>query len=181
MRKRIVLKRYAIHILAVPAIDADVFDLPMKQNALISCTNKRTTDFLNGEEIIHKLIMEFPDEEDHRIPGTFNDVHARVIIRFLNDLPDSVTDLYVCCSKGQSRSAGLAAALLLGSGRKDFDVWMNPFYVPNALVFRKMCNGLGIFMPRILVRLKKTMNAYAYRKAQKIGNAGEYERWQILF
>ena len=181
MKKRIFLKKYAIHVLAVPAVDADAFDLLMNQNALISCTDKRSTEFLKSGDIIHKLIMEFPDEDDSRIPGTFNEAHARGIIRFLEDLPDSVTDLYVCCSKGQSRSAALAAAFLKGSGRKDRDVWMNPFYVPNILVYKRMCNALGICMPWLLVLLKKWINECAYRKAQKAGNAGKYERWQILF
>lgn len=181
MKKRIRLKKYVIHIFAIPGIDADIFDLPMEQNALIACTRKRSTPYLEGDEILHKLIMEFPDAENPKIPGAFNEAHARVIVRFLEGLPDSVTDLYVCCSKGGSRSAGLAAAFMKGSGRKDKDVWRNPFYVPNTLVYKRMCSELGIFMPWVFVFMKNYTNVRAYRKAQKRGNAGKYERWQILF
>ena len=115
MKKRIWLKHYVIHILAMPTIDEEAFDIPLDQVALIACTKVRTTPFLIEDSLPYKLIMEFPDAEDYRIPGSFNEAHARVILRYLEELPDSVTDLYVCCSKGQSRSAGLAATLCKGS------------------------------------------------------------------
>lgn len=181
MKKRICIKRFVIHILAIPAINEEAFDIPLEQTALIACTKKRSTPFLSGNSLPYKLIMEFPDVEDSQIPGSFNEAYARAIIRFLGQLPDTVTDLYICCSKGQSRSAGLAAALCKGFGRSDADVWKNPFYVPNILVYKKMCSELGISMPWIIVRVKKRMNKLAYQKAQKKRDAGKYERWQILF
>lgn len=178
--KKIKLKRYVIHILAVPAISSDVFDLPMEQNALISCTD-RFNAFLLGKEIIHKLILPFPDVEDKRIAGAFNGAHARKIIRFLTGLPGEVTDLYVCCSKGGSRSPALAAAVLKASGRSDDAVWKNPFYVPNTLVYERMCRELGIFTPHLYVLHKKRINERAFKKVKRRGNFGEYERWKLIF
>ena len=179
-RDRLKLKKYAIHILAVPAVGADTFDLPMAQNAVISCTDRKPGGYLESGNIPHRLALLFPDTEDSRVPGAFNAGHAGAVARFLDGLPDSVTDLYICCAEGQSRSAGLAAALLKGSRRSDRDVWRNPFYAPNQLVYREMCRELGIAMPRFRARALKRLNARAYRKAQKTGNAGGYERWQIL-
>ena len=179
MKRRVVFKKYAIHILPVPAIEADAFELPMEKNALISCT-ERTNRFLSGDDISYKLILPFPDVETADYPGAFNGAHAREIIKFIRNLPDCVTELYVCCSKGGSRSTALAAAILKASGRKDSDVWKNPFYVPNKLVYKRMCNELGFFMPEIAVRLKSIDNERQYKKAQERGNAGKYERWQIL-
>ena len=180
MKKRIRLRRYAIHILAIPGFTAEVVEEPYSKNAVIACTSKRSTAFLESQMIEHKLILDFPDVEDSRCVGAFNGAHARAIVNFLNGLSKGVTELYVCCSKGGSRSAGLAAAILRGSGRKDTDVWKNPFYVPNTLVYKRMCDELGIFMPWVIVWLKKRSNERAYRKAQKNGNSGKYERWQIL-
>ena len=177
--KKIKLKRYVIHILPVPAVSPDVFDLPMEQNALISCTD-RTNRYLDGDGIIHKLVIPFPDVEDKTVPGSFNGAHARAIIRFLQSLPESVTDLYVCCSKGGSRSPALAAAILKASGRSDGEVWNNPFYVPNTLVYKRTCRELGIFMPLIAVMLKKRKNDVQFRKAKKRRDPGEYERWKII-
>ena len=178
--KKTHLKPYIIHILPVPAVSPDAFDLPMEQNALISCTD-RSNRFLESGAILHKLILPFPDAEIAKVPGAFNGAHARAIIRFLRSLPDSVTDLYVCCSKGGSRSPALAAALLKGSGRRDDAVWKNPFYVPNTLVYKRMCKELGFFMPGLFVRFKKLGNILQYKKAQKRGDPGEWERWKLLF
>ena len=181
MKKRAPLKKYVLHILPVSAADADAFDLPMEQNALISCTRRGTTEFLRSGNVPHRLMLEFPDDSSRKAPGAFGRAHAREILRFLQELPDSVTDLYVCCSKGESRSPGLAAALLKGSGRKDGDVWKNPYYFPNILVYKRMCDELGVFMPWIAVRIKKRMNQQKYREAQRKGDPGTYERWQLLF
>ena len=174
------LKRYVIHILPIPAIGPDAFDLPMEKTALISCTD-RTNDYLDGKAIPHKLILPFPDSENRKAPGAFNGSHAMAVIRFISGLPDTVTDLYLCCSKGGSRSPALAAALLKASGRSDDEVWKNPFYVPNTLVYKRMCRELGFFMPGFVVSLKKHCNNKEYKKAQRRGNAGRFERWQIIF
>lgn len=179
MKRKIRIKRYVIHILPVPVVNEDVFDLPMTGNALIVCTD-RTNAFIAGDTLPYKLIMPFPDVEDADYPGSFNGAHAREIIRFLQSLPDSVTDLYVCCSKGGSRSPALAAALLRLSGRSDSAVWKNPYYVPNKLVYKKMCNEAGMIMPRFKVLMKSRDNERQFKKAKSRGGAGQYERWQIL-
>ena len=177
-KRRIKLKRFVIHILSVPAINADVFDLSMDKNAVIICTD-RTSEFIEGDYIKHKLILPFQDVEIKNMPGAFNEAYARSVIRFLQKLPDCVSDLYVCCSKGGSRSPALAAAILKGSKRSDDPVWKNPFYNPNKLVYWKMCKELGIFMPWPLVKHKGAINERAFKDADK--DNLEYERWQILF
>ena len=179
MKRKVVLKKYAIHILPVPAIRIDAFEYPMEKNALISCT-ERTNSFLSGNTIPYKLVLPFPDVDFADYPGAFNGAHAREIIKFIRGLPECVTDLYVCCSKGGSRSTALAATILRASGRKDSAVWKNPFYTPNKLVYKRMCNELGFFTPGLIVRLKSLDNEIQFKKAQKRGNAGKYERWQIL-
>ena len=132
------LKKYTVHILAITAVNAETFDLPPKQNAIIVCTN-RYNKFIYACKPENILIIDFPDVEDKRYPGAFNSAHARKIIRFIKGLSDEVTDIYVCCSKGGSRSPAVAAALLRMSGRKDMAVWNNPYYVPNTLVYLRLC------------------------------------------
>lgn len=177
MNKRI--KKYCIHILAASGLTPDAFDLPMQRYAVIICTN-RTNDFIDKYIINNKLVLDFPDVEDRHYPGAFNYAHARAIIRFLSALPDEVTDLYVCCSKGSSRSPAVAAAILKASGRSDAPVWHNPFYVPNLLVYERLCRSFGIFMPHIVVLWKNLMNTIAFKIAKHRGNGGKFERWQIL-
>jgi predicted protein tyrosine phosphatase len=179
MKRRIRLKKYASHILPIPAVTSDMFEYPIDKNALISCVT-RTTPFLVGETDLSKLILPFNDVEDANVPGAFNSAYAREIIRFIKSIPDSVTDLYVCCSKGGSRSPALAAALLKASGRSDRTVWKNPYYVPNKLVYKIMRDELGYYIPWIIVKLKSFDNEMQFKKAKRKGDSGKYERWQIL-
>ncbi|WP_026489107.1 hypothetical protein [Butyrivibrio sp. XBB1001] len=178
-RKKRKVRQFTIHILAVPAFSEDMFDVPHKQCAIILLTT-RTTPFLDRTDI-PKLVIDIIDVEDEKEYGAFRRYHAKRVIYFVRHLPKEVTDLYVSCSKGGSRSPGCAAAIMLMSGRSDKDVWLNPFYTPNVLVFKVLCREFGLFMPDILVAIRQHMNEQAYRKAQKFKNAGKYERWQILW
>ncbi len=172
------IKKYTIHIMAVPGMKANLLDLPLEQCAFIILTN-RTNDFLDSIKN-RKLIVDINDVEDQRLPGAFNQAHAHYIIAFLDRLPEEVTDLYVCCSKGGSRSPACAVALLLMSGRNDKDVWFNPYYYPNHLVFRILCKEFGIHMSGLKTLSRRIINYFAFSMAKKRHNSGKYERWQIL-
>lgn len=124
--------------------------------------------------------MPFADIEEPDNPFAIRGAHARAIIRFLRQLPDEVTDLYVCCSKGGSRSPAVAAAILRMSGRNDDVVWKNPFYVLNKLVYQVICREFGLFAPKWYVKHKAELNWQCYMKAARYGDTGGYERWQII-
>ena len=171
------IKKYAIHILAVPAMTEEAFDLPHSQCAIIRLCD-RSNAFLDTTDIL-QLSFNVLDIEDAAIPGSMTAAHARLILRFIEGLPAEVTDIYVCCSKGGSRSAGCAAALLLISGRSDMDVWKNPFYVPNALVFYRICTEFGLKMTWEDVQERSRTNEEAFAEAQEKGETS-YERWKIL-
>lgn len=173
-------KKYIIHILAVKGLSYDTVDLPLEQCAFIICTPS-TSSFIDNKIKEYKLVLNFADVEDTKHPYSFKHNQARQIIDFMDDLPVNVTDIYVCCDKGGSRSPACAAALLKISGRSDKDVWMNPFYVPNALVYRIICKEAGLFMPKWRVKYLKHKNEQAYKKAKKNRDPGKYERWQILY
>ncbi len=172
------IKKYVIHILAVTAISESVFDIPLEDCAMITLTT-RTTPGLNRIKI-RKLVVDIQDVESTELYGAFTREHARMIIKFISNLPECITDLYICCSKGGSRSTGCAAALMLMSNRSDDDVWKNPYYTPNYLVFRELCREFGIDMSDEAVADRLRINDEAYKTAQENKNAGKYERWQIL-
>jgi predicted protein tyrosine phosphatase len=178
-KRKLKIRQFAIHILAVPAFTEDVFDISHEKCAIILLTTRSNT-FLDSIDIT-KLVVDIIDVEDEKEYGAFKRYHAKQIINFLRELPKHVTDVYVSCSKGGSRSPGCAAAMMLMSGRSDRDVWLNPFYTPNVLVFKVLCREFGLFMPDMFVAFRQHMNDKAYKKAQKFKNAGKYERWQILW
>ena len=124
--------------------------------------------------------MPFADVEVKNAFNAINGAHARAIIRFLRNLPDEVTDLYIFCSKGGSRSPAVAAAVLRMSGRSDRPVWENPFYVPNSLVYQTICHEFGLFAPDWYVKRLVELNRQCYLDSVKNGNAGKYERWQTI-
>ena len=171
-------KKRTIHILAITAINNETFDMPQENNAIIICTN-RINRFIFQCLPENILILDFPDVEDKNYPGAFNNAHARRIIHFVQNLSDKVTDIYVCCSKGGSRSPAVAAALPRMSGRSDRKVWCNPYYVPNTLVYLRLCREYGFFTTGFSVKIRAMINERAFAKAKK-RNGTKYERWQIL-
>ena len=173
------IRKYIIHILAIPAIDPEVLDIPMSQCAIIACTD-RDNKYLKLFPEKQRCVMQFADIEEPDNPFAIRGAHARAIIRFLRQLPDEVTDLYVCCSKGGSRSPAVAAAILRMSGRNDDVVWKNPFYVPNKLVYQVICREFGLFAPDWYVERKVELNRQCYLTASQNGDTGGYERWQII-
>lgn len=172
-------RKRTIHILAITAVNGETFDLPKEQNAIIVCTG-RENKFIYQCLPENILVIDFPDTEDEKYPGAFSGAHARKIISFVKGLDDKVTDIYVCCSKGSSRSTAVAAALLKMSGRSDRAVWCNPYYVPNPLVYLKLCREYGFFTTRLSVKIRSIINERAFVKAQKKGYT-KYERWQIIY
>ena len=175
------VKKYTIHILAITAFNPKLyelpFDLPQERNAVIICTDRKNEYLQNYKG--NKLDIAFYDVEDPSVIGAFETAHAMAIIKFINRLPDEVTDLYICCSKGQSRSAAVAAAILRMSGRSDDPVWLNPFYNPNSLVYYRLCKQAGIPITSEEVQLRKEQNEKAYLDLQE-GKPTKYERWQII-
>ena len=173
------IKKYAIHILAIPAIKPDLFDVPMSRCAIISCTD-RENEYVYTFPASQRCIIPFADTEDADHPNAITADLAKLIIRFLKRLPDEVTDLFVCCSKGSSRSPAVAAAVLRMSGRSDKAVWENPFYVPNRLVYQVICREFGLFAPDWCMDTLVELNLKCYREAVEHGNTRGYERWQII-
>ena len=173
------IKPYVIHILAVPALTRDVFDLPPENTAVILCTD-RTNRYIRELPEENTLTVSFPDMENRNYPGAFNENHARRIITFLESLSDDVSDVYICCSQGISRSPAVAAALLRSSGRSDAPVWENPFYTPNALVYFRLCRESGVFITRFSVWKRTVCNRKACRKVQKNGGSVKHERWEVI-
>ena len=171
-------KKYTIHILAISAIDHETFDLPPEQNAVILCTS-HDNPYVRAYLPENVLSLDFSDVTDKKHPGAFRSDHARLIIQFVRSLSEQVTDLYVCCARGESRSTAVAAALLRMSGRSDMPVWRNPYYVPNVLVYRTLCRAYGLFETSLSLRIRARINRRAFRQVKK-GIPPQYEKWQLL-
>ena len=90
-----------------------------------------------------------------------------------------ITDLFICCDSGDSRSPAIGAALLYISGRGDDCIWNNPFYKPNLLVYRVMCTAFGKIVSEGELQEKKQQSDRALPKAIENADASGYKRWEV--
>ena len=113
------------------------------------------------------ICLEFQDTDDPTNEYSFNSVQTKELTRFLSELPADITDLYIACDAGCSRSPAIAAALLRASHRSDRTIWKNPRYYPNPLVYKAVCKAYHLYTPKIMVNLQVRINREAYRKVQR--------------
>lgn len=172
-----IIKPFIIHILPIKAIRPDLLDIASQNAALIVCSDdsNRYLDIFQ-----YRLIIPFADINFQNGTNAITSIQAKRIVSFGQSLPNAVTDLYICCTEGISRSPAVAAAFLRMSGRGDKVIWNNPYYSPNSLVYQTICSEAGLFAPEWYVWILKTSNAHRYKMSRKRGNTGSYERWQII-
>ena len=172
------IRRFTLYALPRDWLKIYSFDNSPKTRALISCVLVK--DERVKAEFGACLELPFMDVVDPNYPNAFCSAHAQKILDFVQELPPSVTDLYVCCNRGQSRSPAVAAALLRLSGRSDAAVWKNPFYYPNPLVYRCLCKTAGMNAMCIGVRWRVFRNKRVFRRASQRGVPEQYEQGQPL-
>ena len=117
--------------------------------AIISITDPRaplanlvgtdTNNPVNG--LCDVLRVQFMDT-DIGSPDCIQEEHARKIAEFVLSVKDSVDRLIVHCEAGQSRSAGVAAAILKYLTGSDDSIYCNVRYTPNSTCYRRVLNAL---------------------------------------
>lgn len=174
------LPKYTIHILAIRAIDEQTFDIAAKCNAIIVCADVEN-ECINENNVANILKIPFEDVTECTFPGAFNDEHASAIAEFVKNLPEEVSDIYACCEYGRSRSAAVAAALLKASGRDVKAVWGSPYYTPNELVYSRLCGAFGVECTDEEIQTLIDVSENAWKKAQRTGDTGGHELWELLY
>lgn len=111
-----------------------------KCGAVISSASEIEVSKLQG---ISYVFRQYEDL-DCECPGrSFSLEDAKVFADYVKRLAD-VDTLYCCCDAGESRSPAVAAAVMRYFGLDDMQVWENPHYHPNMLVFEMLANALGV-------------------------------------
>lgn len=116
-----------------------------------------------------KLILSFNDIVDSSNANSFNRSLAEKMHSYISNLQSDIEVLYVCCDSGESRSSAIAAAITRFYDEDDSDVWSNPHYCPNPLVYKLLCEELGVAMTGKELENKITLNNNAL--TMKISNA----------
>lgn len=166
-RRQKMIPRYRIHVAPLKCMfyqESAVYD--MNHCAAILCSS----DFGQITEHIpfrYYVKLEFQDTCDPRDRNAFSFDQAERITQYISGLPADITDLFIACDAGCSRSPAVAAALLRASGGSDKTIWGNPRYYPNPLVYERVCKALGLFTPKMMISYKVRVNRMAYRKTQR--------------
>ena len=105
--------------------------------------------FCSMDEVHYKgpnvLVLHFMDVEYEKHPDRFTENDAKAIKSFVEELMDKrISEFFICCDFGQSRSPAIAAALSESFGLGSDYIWNNKEdYEPNALVYRILKDELN--------------------------------------
>lgn len=113
--------------------------------------------------IPHRLLLEFMDTQIKRMDA-FQPEQAQRTAAFLNETGPDETVLF-CCDSGVSRSSALAAAFIRSRNGDEMEIWENPRFRPNPLVYRLLCESFGIKVTEREIEIRLSINENAFRIA----------------
>ena len=128
--------------------------------AILSSASEIDTGKLQG---IAQVFRQYEDL-DYACPGrSFSRRDAAAFAGFVKNLKADV--LYCCCDAGESRSPAVAAAVMRYFGLDDMQIWKDPHYHPNMLVFEMLADGLGVAVSDEEKDFRLDTNRKAFRDA----------------
>ena len=155
-------KRFKMQICSLKEMYLIAGHINLDNAGVIMCSSY-PVDAEKCSRIKNKLILEFDDITNQTAPSAFNADKAKTIKAFIDSLEQEVKALYVCCDSGESRSTAFSAAIMRYFKMSDKDIWTNPYYHPNPLVYKIQCKAFGIFVTNIGIRMKVQKNKDLFR------------------
>lgn len=119
---------------------------------------------LNFDRLNAFCKIEAFDTEIGNTPFSFNYDNGVCVKNFL-ETENDFERLYVCCDSGESRSTAMAAAILRCFGKSDKEIWSNPYFHPNLLVYREQIRAFGIKVSSLKLKYLKYINNRALKMA----------------
>ena len=96
----------------------------------------------NGVVLLYRATFDDTDRADNTSLVPLDLMQAEIMAKFVKGAIDKVDKIIVHCEAGQSRSAGIAAAILKYYTNDDTSIFNNPRYTPNMLCYRMMLTAL---------------------------------------
>lgn len=118
-------------------------------------------------QLTAKLFIRFDDVElgdKHCI----TEKQAIMIDSFVNCYSSNISSIIISCDGGVSRSAAIAAALLLKLGQDDMIIWGNGKFCPNISVFKSLLNIIFGQKHSINIKEREELNISEWRKINNI-------------
>ena len=128
----------------------------------------------------HQIFLEFVDTVTDRMDA-FQPKQAERIAAFVRDVPEGAL-LFFCCDAGVSRSSALAAACLRSRGRirEEMEIWSDPAYHPNSLVYKLQCRAYGVHVTGFDLKRHMQINEQAFSNAIRHSRSGDHPLREIL-
>ena len=101
----------------------------------------------------------------HTDISAFSKNESEQISHFIKELPKNLDTLFICCDSGESRSTAMAAAIARYINSDEIKIWFNPHYHPNPLVYKLLCDSLGVYVSEKEVADKVAVNQKAFSDA----------------
>ena len=114
---------------------------------------------------LHSFISFEFDDVLKSSSSSFNNNIANDIKNYVENVNRKIETLYICCDSGESRSSALAAAIIRYMGGSDKEIWRNPYYHPNTLVYRIQCETFGLKISHLKTKRLKYINDHTLKKA----------------
>jgi len=138
-------------------------ELPDRKTIAIFLTMEKT-EHPNLRLLDKYLKVSVFDTEIENRAFSFNYGEGLQVKEFLEQEND-FGRVYVCCDSGESRSTAMAAVILKFYGQSDEEIWTNPHYHPNRLVYKKQLNAFGIKISNIKLKYLKYVSERALKRA----------------
>jgi len=132
-----------------------------KCGAIISSASE-----INAEKL-HSISYVFRQYEDldYACTGRSFSLHDAAAFADFVKGTDGLDVLYCCCDAGESRSPAVAAAVMRYFGLDDMQIWENPHYHPNMLVFEMLAAALAVAVSDEEKDFRLYINQKAFRDA----------------
>lgn len=158
--------RYKIQICPIKEMYLIAQYVNLDNAAVIMCSSY-PIDKEKVSKIKNKLLLEFDDITNKNAFSAFNIDKAMIIKGFIDSLEQNIKALYICCDSGESRSTAIGAAVMRYTKMSDMDMWKNPYYHPNPLVYQLQRKSFGISVSKFEVRRKVHINEKALRNCMR--------------
>lgn len=119
-------------------------------------------------ESIAQLFIQF-DDVLHSEEGHITLAQSELIAYFMKSLVHQKPDtIIVSCDGGVSRSAAVAAAILLRYKEDDMEIWSDGKFSPNRLVYELTSSSLGIIESLDIIDRKEKINLEKWKKLHEV-------------
>lgn len=136
-------------------------DVPEGAVAIISSSEQ-----IDASKVKVPFIVAYYQDIDYEDPKAFSFDQAKTFADFIKALDANISDVYICCQAGESRSPGIAAVYHY-YGLDPHDIFRNPKYHPNVLCFRLLTEALGVPVEDGLIDQLIYENQQAFKLAIK--------------